>query len=90
MKRYLSLCTADSNSVEVLSLSSGVGTGSSSQSGSGSGEVPAMGGQPQQPPVLAIRPGMHVVCLENHSSNLPGSLHITQGDVIEGKMKIQV
>jgi hypothetical protein len=68
---------ADSH-VEVLSLSSGVGT--SSQSGS-AGSVTT----PTETPRSLILPGMHVVCLENNSSGEPGSLHISQGDIIEGK-----
>jgi hypothetical protein len=67
--------------VEVLSLSSGVGT--SSQSGSaGSATTPT-----ETHARSVIFPGMHVVCLENHSSGDPGSLHITQGDIIEGESK---
>ncbi len=65
--------------VENESLSSGVGT--SSHSGSaGSSTTPTE----SHPPSL-ILPGMHVVCLENHSSPDPRQLHITQGDIIEGK-----
>ena len=74
---FLSLSLPDSH-VDVLSLSSGVGT--SSQSGSaGSATTPT---ESQRSLIL---PGMHVVCLENHSSGEPGSLHISQGDIIEGR-----
>ena len=64
--------------VESESLSSGVGT--SSHSGSaGSSTTPT---ETQ----AVILPGMHVVCLENFSNpDLPNGLHITQGDIIEGK-----
>ena len=60
--------------MEILSLSSGVGT--SSHSGSAGSTV-----TPTESPI--ILPGMHVVCLENFTQ--PGCLHITQGDIIEGK-----
>ena len=69
--------------MESESLSSGVGT--SSHSGSaGSSTTPTE----SHPPSL-ILPGMHVVCLENYSntSELPNGLHMTQGDIIEGKTK---
>ena len=66
--------------IESESLSSGVGT--SSHSGSaGSSTTPTE----SQTPSL-ILPGMHVVCLENFSNpELANGLHITQGDIIEGK-----
>lgn len=72
-------CFSDSL-VESESLSSGVGT--SSHSGSaGSSTTPTE----SHPPSLILQ-GMHVVCLENFSNpNLPNGLHITQGDIIEGK-----
>ena len=77
-----SLSLVSDSHVEVLSLSSGVGT--SSQSGSaGSATTPTTEIQRS-----LILPGMHVVCLENHSSGEPGSLHITQGDIIEGKTEL--
>ena len=68
--------------IESESLSSGVGT--SSHSGSaGSSTTPTE----SQTPSL-ILPGMHVVCLENFSNpELANGLHITQGDIIEGKKK---
>ena len=65
--------------VESESLSSGVGT--SSHSGSAGSST-----TPTETPVV-ILPGMHVVCLENFSNpDLPNGLHITQGDIIEGKL----
>ena len=60
--------------MDILSLSSGVGT--SSHSGSAGSTV-----TPTESPI--ILPGMHVVCLENFTQ--PSCLHITQGDIIEGK-----
>ena len=75
--------------IESESLSSGVGT--SSHSGSaGSSTTPTE----SQTPSL-ILPGMHVVCLENFSNpELANGLHITQGDIIEGKkcsvLKVEV
>ena len=69
-------------------MSSGVGTGSSGTSnGSGSlQQEPAAGPAPSAPSPAPIRPGMHVVCLENHSDHSdPNALHIEQGDIIEGK-----
>ncbi len=65
---------ADANAVsaEVLSLSSGVGTSSSQSGSAGDGSV------------SLVRPGMHVVCVENYSSVDPESLHISQGDIVEG------
>ena len=66
--------------VESESLSSGVGT--SSHSGSaGSSTTPTE----SHPPSLILA-GMHVVCLENFSNpDQPNGLHMTQGDIIEGK-----
>ena len=65
--------------VESESLSSGVGT--SSHSGSAGSST-----TPTETPIV-ILPGMHVVCLENFSNpELQNGLHITQGDIIEGKL----
>jgi SH3/ankyrin repeat-containing protein len=76
----LAVSIANDSLVESESLSSGVGT--SSHSGSaGSSTTPIE----SHPPSL-ILPGMHVVCLENFSNpNHPNGLHITQGEIIEGK-----
>ena len=83
--------------MEVLSLSSsGVGTTSGSQSGSAgssaltpTGDVSSLSSGRHQSPGLRslIMPGMHVVCIENYTSNLheEGTLPISQGEIIEGK-----
>ena len=83
--------------MEVLSLSSsGVGTTSGSQSGSaGSSAITPTGepsslssGRHQSPGQRClIMPGMHVVCIENYTSNPHEErcLSIVQGDIIEGK-----
>lgn len=92
----LQLAFADANAVEVLSLSSGVGT-SSSQSGSAGGVDPgaasillsplsASPSQHESHDVLNVQSGTHVVCVESFSSKLPGTLRISQGDVIEGEI----
>ena len=79
--------------------SSGVGTTSGSHSGSAgssaltpTGEISSSSGLHQSPGARAlITPGMHVVCVENYnSSREDGSLHISQGDIIEGKELIIV
>lgn len=70
--------------VESESLSSGVGTSSHSGSAGGSSTTPTE----SHPPSL-ILPGMHVVCLENFSNpNQPNVLHMTQGDIIEGRLHL--
>ena len=87
----------DNHNMEVLSLSSsGVGTTSGSQSGSaGSSAITPTGepsslssGRHQSPGQRClIMPGMHVVCIENYTSNPHEErcLSIVQGDIIEGK-----
>ena len=69
--------------MDVLSLSSGVGTSSQSGSAASAGASTPTESQTRS----LILPGMHVVCLENHSSGEPGTLHISQGDIIEGRTK---
>ena len=80
----------------MLSLSSsGVGTTSGSQSGSAgssatpTGDVSSISlGRHQSPGQRSlIIPGMHVVCIENYTSNPldERSLSISQGEIIEGK-----
>ena len=70
--------------MDVLSLSSGVGTSSQSGSAASAGASTPTESQTRSQLIL---PGMHVVCLENHSSGEPGTLHISQGDIIEGRTK---
>lgn len=54
---------------DIISDSSGVGTSNSDTTTQGSISMSSM----------------TVVCLENYSSGLPGHLHVTQGDILEGK-----
>ena len=96
----VALYSLDPHNMEVMSLSSsGVGTTSGSHSGSAgssaltpTGEVSLSSGMHQSPGARAlITPGMHVVCIENYnSSQEDGSLHISQGDIIEGKELINI
>ena len=95
----------DPHNIEVLSLSSsGVGTTSGSHSGSaGSSSLTPTGemtnnvnGQQrhQSSPGQRglIMPGMHVVCVESFSPSphVERGLPISQGEIIEGKMKLRM
>jgi hypothetical protein len=58
---------------DIISDSSGVGTSNSGGSGGG-----------YDTGACLLLAGVTAVCVENYSSNLPGHLCLTQGDIVEG------
>ena len=58
---------------DIISDSSGVGTSNSGGSGGG-----------YDTGACLLLAGVTAVCVENYSSNVPGHLCLTQGDIVEG------